>query len=162
MMRLARNNGYFALPVNLPDAFHRADARRGIADYDVLHACPLSSKTIAPFGQPFTHAGFPSFVATHSSHFCTAPSSDGDTAPYGQLKMQVKQLTHLSRSIVTTPSVTVNAPVMQLFTHNGSRQCRHETAKLTPSFSSITIFELIFMSLSARAMSFSAVPEKAQ
>jgi hypothetical protein len=34
-------------------------------------------------------AGIPAAVWAHNSHFCTAPSSEGDTAPYGQLRMQV-------------------------------------------------------------------------
>jgi hypothetical protein len=61
-----------------------------------------------------------------------------------------------------TPFAIVSAPVMQPLTQSGSSQWRQETAKLTPSFSSILIFGLIFMSFSALAMSFSLVPAKAQ
>jgi hypothetical protein len=61
-----------------------------------------------------------------------------------------------------TPSVTVSAPVIQPFTHNGSRQWRQDTAKLTPSFSSMLILGLILIPFSARAMSFSFVPANAQ
>jgi hypothetical protein len=64
--------------------------------------------------------------------------------------------------MVITPSVIVNAPVMQPFTHKGSWQWRQDTAKLTPSFSSILIFGLILMSFNALAISFPLVPAKAQ
>jgi hypothetical protein len=53
-------------------------------------------------------------------------------------------------------------PVMQPFTHNGSSQWRQDTAKLTPSFSSMLILGLILMSFNARAMSFWLVPANAQ
>jgi hypothetical protein len=138
MVSFIRNYCDLTLLVYRPNAFHRANACRGIA-YDNVLQCiyPLSSKTIALFGQPFTQAGVPEAVLTHSSHFCTAPSSDGETAPYGQLIMQVKQLTHLSLLIVITPSAIVKAPVMQPLTQYGSLQCRHETAKLMSSFFSM-------------------------
>jgi hypothetical protein len=56
----------------------------------------------------------------------------------------------------------VRAPVIHPLTHNGVLQCRHETAKLIPSFSSMRILGFIFMPFSARAMSLSPVPAKAQ
>jgi hypothetical protein len=76
--------------------------------------------------------------------------------------MQVKQLTHLSLLIVITPSVMVKAPVIQPLTHSGVLQWRQDTAKLMPSFSSMRILGFIFMPFSARAMSLSLVPAKAQ
>jgi hypothetical protein len=56
----------------------------------------------------------------------------------------------------------VKAPVMHPLTHNGSLQCRQETAKLMPSLSSMRIFGFILMPFKARAMSLSLVPAKAQ
>jgi hypothetical protein len=56
----------------------------------------------------------------------------------------------------------VSAPVMHPLTHKGSWQCRQETAKLIPSFSSMRILGFIFMPFSARAISLSFVPAKAQ
>jgi hypothetical protein len=56
----------------------------------------------------------------------------------------------------------VRLPVIHALTHNGVLQCRQETAKLIPSFSSILIFGFIFMPFKARAMSLSPVPAKAQ
>jgi hypothetical protein len=64
--------------------------------------------------------------------------------------------------MVITPSVMVRLPVIHPLTHNGVLQCRQETAKLIPSFSSMRIFGFIFMPFNARAMSFSPVPAKAQ
>jgi hypothetical protein len=69
--------------------------------------------------------------------------------------------------MVITPSAMVRAPVMHPLTHNGVLQCRHETAKLIPSFSSMRILGFIFMPFNARAISplvipLSLVPAKAQ
>jgi hypothetical protein len=51
---------------------------------------------------------------------------------------------------------------MHPLTHNGVLQCRQDTAKLMPSFSSMRILGFIFMPLSALAISLSLVAAKAQ
>jgi hypothetical protein len=56
----------------------------------------------------------------------------------------------------------VKAPVMQPLTQYGCWQCRQETAKLMPSFSSMRTLGLMVMPFSARAMSLCSVPAKAQ
>ncbi len=81
-VRLVGNDGDGAFPVHGTDALHAADRRRGVSDYHITQRAHLSSKTMAPFGQPFTQAGSPKPLSVHSSHFrITLPSGAGMTAP---------------------------------------------------------------------------------
>ena len=57
----------------------------------------------------------------------------------GHIIIQLKQPTHLFRSMQILPSSICKAPEIQLFTHNGSSQWRQETAKWMLSFPSTII-----------------------
>ena len=80
-LRLSCNENDLAGFVHGADALDTADGCCAAADDDVPHApAPLSSKTMALFGQCSTQAGTPP-LWVHSSHFCTAPCAPGRTAP---------------------------------------------------------------------------------
>ena len=74
----------------------------------------------SPLGQPLTQAGVPQAFFMHSSHFCTAPSSEGKR-PF-RAAYQYAGITAYAPVLVygNHPSTTVSAPVMQDLTHNGS------------------------------------------
>ena len=89
VVRFLGNDRDRTVLIHCADALDRADCRGAVADDNIIHIAHLSSYTMALFGQPCTHIGWPNAFLAHSSHFWIAPSFEVDSAPYGQDRMQV-------------------------------------------------------------------------
>ena len=58
-----------AFRIDRADAFDRTDRCGAVANDNIVHFAHLSSYTMALFGQPCTHIGWPNAFLAHSSHF---------------------------------------------------------------------------------------------